>query len=130
MGLNVLLSVLFSNWFDRIGWLPLGGLALANSVATGLEAICLLFLMRRKLGGLEGKYILEGTGKAILSMVIMALMIWGWLGVTNEQPIWLVAVGGVLLGGTVYGLCVLVFRVPEAQSALNMLKRRLKPVYK
>ena len=55
MGLNVGLSLLFSAWFARLGWMPHGGLALANSLATGLEAACLLFLMRRQLGGLEGQ---------------------------------------------------------------------------
>src|SRR4030065_2852587 len=55
MGLNVLFSVLFSRWFASIGWMPHGGLALANSLATGLEAACLLILMRQKLGGVDGQ---------------------------------------------------------------------------
>jgi putative peptidoglycan lipid II flippase len=130
MGLNVFFCVLFSGWFSRIGWIPLGGLALANSVATGLEAVCLFFLMRRRLAGLEGMYIFEGTGKAVLSMVVMALVLWGWLGMTTDQPVWMVGVGGVVLGGAVYGLCMLLLRVPEVETVVNLLKRRLKPVFK
>jgi putative peptidoglycan lipid II flippase len=130
MGLNVFLSVLLSGWFSRIGWIPLGGLALANSVATGLEAVCLFFLMRRRLAGIEGMYIFEGTGKAVVSMVVMALVLWSWLGMTTDQPVWLVGVGGVLLGGAVYGLCMLLLRVPEAGIILNLLKRRLNLVTK
>jgi putative peptidoglycan lipid II flippase len=37
--LNIVLSLVFAAWFMRMGWMPHGGLALANSVATGLEAL-------------------------------------------------------------------------------------------
>jgi putative peptidoglycan lipid II flippase len=130
MGLNVLFSVLFSGWFARIGWMPHGGLALANSLATGLEAACLLILMRRRLGGLEGRQILKGTSQAVLATGVMTLVLWGWLGLTNEYPVWFVGMGGVLLGGAVYGICVLLLRVPEAGSVINLLKNKLKPPYK
>jgi putative peptidoglycan lipid II flippase len=126
MGLNVYFSVLFSAWFVRIGWMPHGGLALANSLATGLEAICIVFLMRRRLGGLEGQHVLKGASQAVLATVVMALVIWGWLVIAHEQPVWIIAVGGILFGGAVYGISVLMMRVPEAQSVINILKRRLK----
>ena len=125
MGLNIVFSVLFSAWFVRIGWMPHGGLALANSLATGLEAACLYILMRRRLGGLEGKHILKGTTQAILATVIMMLVLWIWLGITSAQPVWLVGLGGILVGGAVYGLCMLILRVPEALAVMAFLKRRL-----
>lgn len=126
MGLNILFSVLFSAWFSHIGWMPHGGLALANSLATGLEAACLYVLMSRRLGGLEGKHILKGSTQAILATVVMALVLWVWLGLTTAQPVWLVGLGGVLAGSAIYGLCVLLLRVPEAQTVVGLLKRRLK----
>jgi putative peptidoglycan lipid II flippase len=125
MGLNIVFSVLFSAWFVRIGWMPHGGLALANSLATGLEAACLYMLMHRRLGGLEGKHILKGTTQAILATVIMTLVLWIWLGITSAQPVWLVGLGGILVGGAVYGLCMLMLRVPEALTVVAFLKRRL-----
>jgi putative peptidoglycan lipid II flippase len=127
MGLNVGLSLLLSGWFGRLGWLPLGGLALANSIATGLEAGTLWFFMRRRLNGLEGQRVLKGTGQAILSAAIMALVLLGWLGLTHERQAWLVGGGGVLVGGLAYGLSVLIMRVPEVQAAFNLVRRRLKP---
>jgi len=105
--------------------MPHGGLALANSLATGLEAACLYILMRRRLGGLEGKHILKGTTQAILATVIMTLVLWIWLGMTSTQPVWLVGMGGILVGGAVYGLCMLILRVPEALTVVAILKRRL-----
>jgi putative peptidoglycan lipid II flippase len=127
MGLNILFSVLFSNWFVRIGWMPHGGLALANSLATGLEAACLVILMRRRLGGLEGRHIIKGTSQATLASVIMALILWIWLGVTDDQPVWLVGLAGVLVGSVVYGVCIWLLRVPEAQMVMKLLKHKLKP---
>ena len=55
MTLNLVLSIAFSALFTAIGWMPHGGLALANSMATALETILLLALISRRLNGLEGR---------------------------------------------------------------------------
>jgi putative peptidoglycan lipid II flippase len=128
MGLNVVFSILFSRWFASLGWMPHGGLALANSLATGLEATALWIFMRRRLGGLEGNRVLKGVSQAALSAITMLLVLLGWLGLTHARQAWLVGGGGVLIGGLVYGLVVLILKVPEVQSVLNLIKRRLKPV--
>ena len=107
--------------------MPHGGLALANSLATGLEAICLFFLMRRRLAGIEGERVLKGAIQAILATMVMVLVIGGWLVFAEEQPVWIIAVGGILFGGGVYGLLILLIRVPEAKSMINIMKRRLLP---
>ncbi len=130
MGINVGLSLLLTGWFTRLGWLPLGGLALANSLATGLEAAALWVFMRRRLGGLEGKKVLKGTGQAALAAVAMLLVLLGWLGLTQQRQAWLAGGGGVLVGGMVYGLVVLALKVPEVQALLSLLKRRINPAVK
>ncbi len=130
MGLNVVFSVLFSAWFARIGWLALGGLALANSLATALEAAGLLVLMHHKLSWLENRRILKGILQAVLAAAIMGLVIWAWLGLTSEKPAWLVGVGGVIIGCGVYGLIITTLKVPEVQSVFNLVRRRLSPAYK
>jgi putative peptidoglycan lipid II flippase len=130
MGLNVVFSLLFSAWFARIGWMPHGGLALANSLATGLEAISLYILMRRRLAGLEGQRIVKGIGQAILVTLVMVLVVWGWMTLTNGRQAWLTGGGGMVFGGLIYGLGVMALKVPEVQSMLNLLRRRLKLGYK
>jgi putative peptidoglycan lipid II flippase len=130
MGLNVAFSLLFSAWFARIGWMPLGGLALANSLATGLEATGLLVLMRRRLNGLHGRRILTGTAQAILATLAMGVVVWSWLGITSGQPSWLVGLGGLLIGSLVYTLVILLLRVPEMLSLVSLLRRRLGLAYK
>ncbi|PWB54625.1 MAG: murein biosynthesis integral membrane protein MurJ [Anaerolineales bacterium] len=127
MGLNVVFSLLFSAWFARIGWLPLGGLALANSLATALEAIGLVILMRRRLGGLQGQRVFKGTLQALLATFFMALSIWGWLVLTSSQAAWLVGIGGVIIGGLVYASFIFLLKVPEMQMLLGEVKRRLRP---
>jgi putative peptidoglycan lipid II flippase len=130
MGLNVVFSLSFISLFRRVGWMPHGGLALANSLATALEAGALWIFMRRRLDGLEGQRVLVGTSQAVLAAIAMVLVLWGWLGLTHARQAWLVGGGGVLLGGLVYGLGVLALKVPEVQSLLNLLRQRLQPASK
>jgi putative peptidoglycan lipid II flippase len=123
MGMNLAFSVAFSLLFNAVGWLPFGGLALANSLATFLEVGTLLVLLRRKAGGLGGRRVLGVLGQSGLSAAGMGLALAGWLAVTGEHPGWLVALGGVALGGIVYGLLLLALRVDEAGWVLRQVRR-------
>ncbi len=104
MSLNLLFSLLFSAWFVRIGWMPHGGLALANSLATFLEMIGLLVLMRRRLDGLEGKAIGRSVLQAGLAAAAMGVVLWLWLARAGSLPAVFLALGGVALGGLAYGV--------------------------
>ncbi|NJN79067.1 MAG: murein biosynthesis integral membrane protein MurJ [Anaerolineales bacterium] len=79
MGLNVIFSIVFSRLFASIGWLPLGGLALANSLATALEASVLFIVMRKRLNGIEDMHILRGVLAALIAALTMSLAIFGTL---------------------------------------------------
>jgi putative peptidoglycan lipid II flippase len=125
MGLNIIFSLLFAAWFTRLGWMPHGGLALANSLATALEAAGLLILMRRRLNGLRGRYVLTGAAQALVATLVMSAGLWLWLAWAGDQATWLVAVGGVILGGLIYGLVILALGVSEARRLLSWLMRRL-----
>lgn len=126
MTINLVLSILFALLFTRLGWMPHGGLALANSLATALEMVGLLVLMRRRLSGLAGKEVLLGLGPLLLATLGMGLAVWFWLGLTQGQSVWLVAGGGVALGGLVYGLAVLALGIPEARQAVGLVLGRLR----
>ena len=126
MTLNILFSFAFLALFRRWGWLPHGGLALANSLATALEMVGLLFLMRRKLGGLEGPTVWRGVLHALLGALVMGMALAGWLALGANFPAWLVAGGGMLLGGLVYALIMLGLGVPEAWGLLQALRRRIR----
>jgi putative peptidoglycan lipid II flippase len=125
MVLNVIFSFTFSRFFAQIGWLQLGGLALANSLATALEVAALFAFMRKRLNGIEGKSIADGAWRVSLSGLGMGIGLWFWIQVTGSMTRWLVALGGVALGGVIYLLGVLILRVPEIQMMINMVMGKL-----
>lgn len=125
MTLNLGFSIAFSALFTHLGWAPHGGLALANSLATFLEMIGLLVLMRRRLKGLEGGEIWQAVGQGGLAAMAMGLAVGVWLWLGAGLPNWLVALAGITLGGLVYGATTLLLHVPEAGMLVEALKRRL-----
>ena len=126
MGLNVLFSFLFSSLFAQIGWFPLGGLALANSLATALEAAALFIFMRKRLNGIEGQAIADGALRVALSALGMAIGLSVWIQATPGLARWLVTLGGVALGGMIYAGALVALRVPEIQSVIQFARRKIK----
>ncbi len=125
MSLNVVFSFAFSAWFGQIGWLPLGGLALANSLATALEATALFIVMRKHLNGIEGRYLLDGglrIGAAALGMVIALA---AWMQIMAGQNRWLLALGGIAAGGLVYAVGVVILKIPEIRAVVQAVRRRI-----
>jgi putative peptidoglycan lipid II flippase len=125
MVLNVIFSVLFSALFTRSGWLPHGGLALANSLATALEAAGLIFYMRRRLNGVHGAHILRGSLQAAAGTLLMSLAVWLWVEQIQETQAWVVALGGAAVGGSVYLLVLWALRVREVSLLARAVSRRL-----
>jgi putative peptidoglycan lipid II flippase len=128
MGLNVLFSIGFALLFERIGWMPHGGLALANSLATALEAIALLILMRRRLVGLQSRKIILSAVQGLVASLVMVLGIWIWLETTRSQPTWMIVGGGLFLGASLYTVVILLLGVEEARSLVRALLRRLRRI--
>jgi putative peptidoglycan lipid II flippase len=127
MSLNIVFSYAFSAIFFRVGWLPHGGLALANSLATALEMLVLLYLMRRRLKGIEGRSLLQGGLQALGGTVVMFIGLWAWLRQTTNLPDWQVAVGGIIIGASLYALVMFTLRVKEAHSVVKAIQERIKP---
>ena len=130
MSLNIVFSLLFVRWFEAMGWLPLGGLALANSLATALEAAGLLILMRRRLGGLEGRSILKAVWQSGLAAAAMCAVLLLWLNQMGLRPVWQIALGGLVAGAAIYGLGLLALGVSEVRWMLRgslVLLQRLVP---
>ncbi len=127
MGLNVVFSFAFARLFGQIGWMPHGGLALANSLATALEATALFFFMRRRLNGIEENYIARGFIVGALAALGMGISLWFWIQATGSLARWIVTLGGVALGGIIYGFAITAMKVPEIQSAIQFVARRVKP---
>lgn len=125
MSLNVVFSFTFSALFTQIGWMPHGGLALANSLATALEAVTLFLLMRRRLKGIEARNVANGFGQAVVATLAMSLALIAWLQFAGRYSPWCLAMGGMAIGGLVYGLGVWALRVPELHALLQAIQRKL-----
>ncbi len=126
MSLNVIFSLAFSSIFIRFGWAPHGGLAFANSLATALEMGGLVFIMRKRLSGLNDPAILTGLAHAGTAGLGMGIVIWLWINIAGSWSFWVEALGGIALGVTVYGAILLALRVPEVSTVFNYGLRRLK----
>lgn len=124
MGLNVALSFAFAALFTRVGWMPHGGLALANSVATALEMGALYVLMRKRLGAMDGQGVGLGLLHALMGTAVLsaAVVLFSQL----ELPAWSAAIGGVTLGAAAYLIVMRLLRVPELLAIHASLMRRLR----
>ncbi len=125
MGLNIVFCIAFAAWFNKIGWMPLGGLALAISLSTAIETTTLFFLLRRRLKGIQGLELAKGFGAAALGTLGLAAALVFWLQVMSSHSAALTTLGGVAIGGAVYGLVLILLRVPEVGSMVQIVKRRL-----
>ena len=128
MSLNIGLSLLFTQLFENAGYFPHGGLALANSLATTLEMIALLVLMRVRLGGLEGRRTTLSVLRTTAASGVMALFLWWWtsLQLAVGQPQLLAVGGGVTLGGIVFWLAALWMGSQNARALPAMVFERFR----
>ena len=124
MSLNIGLSILLGAFFQRIGWLPIGGLALANSIATGLEAIVLLIIMRKRLCGLEGAKIFKLIWKVLLAVVVMGGFLWWVVNYTGLSNV-LILLFGIAFGLILYVLSLLVLRVEDFNPLVRNFLRKI-----
>ena len=122
MSLNIGLSFLFVRLFT---YMPHGGLALANSVATGLESIVLVLILRKRLEGLEGKSLFSAIWKSLLASAVMGSVIALWLHFMGAWSKYIVLLGASVLGLLAYVVMMAVLRVPELQSILVRIKTKL-----
>jgi putative peptidoglycan lipid II flippase len=127
MLLNLILSITLSRYFEQLGWLPHGGLALANSLATALEAAALFIVMRFRLNGMDGQRILRAGSASTLCSLFMAAGLLAWLHWLPGQLIWLRALGGVILGGFLYLLASWLGGVNEVRVFTSAVIKRIIP---
>lgn len=127
----MLLTIGLSFWW--VHGLGYGGLALANTTATTIEMGVLLWLLRRRLGGIDGMALLDATlrnGLAAIGMGIVLLLWLRWFGdgaalhLQGNLATWAITLGGLVLAVTAYGLGCLLLQSKELRPAFRILLRR------
>jgi putative peptidoglycan lipid II flippase len=122
----VLFSFAFSALFENIGWMPHGGLALANSLATALEVTALLIVMHTRLNGINEIYILRGGLQSAVGVLAMSVAVLVIMRLVSGGPAWLLAISGIAAGSLAYGLSMMALRVPELRLLARTIQRRLR----
>lgn len=128
MGLNIGLSFLFIWLFSSIGWMPHGGLALANSTATALEMVGLLILIRKKLSGIEGTRIIKSVWQGFAGALSMTASIFGVLRILSGSSNTVQCIVAIIVGGAVYVATLNVIRTEEVGMLISAIKQRLTGV--
>jgi putative peptidoglycan lipid II flippase len=113
-----------------VNWLGYGGLALANSTATTLEMLGLLWLLQRRLGGLDERGLTGAVVRQLCAALLMAGVLWGWLrwmgsgsSMDARLQAWWLITGGTLIGGGIYTVASLVLGSQELAPIARLFGR-------
>ncbi|MFO7682472.1 MAG: lipid II flippase MurJ, partial [Chloroflexota bacterium] len=130
-GFQIVVMALLSLWFSFVlfpqwGGLPLAGLALGFSISNYVEVLLLLWLLRRKIGRLNGRSLLNSSWRLLGAGGAMTAVLWLFLALLPASSNWILLMIGGALGGVTYLLVCLLLRVPELQSFISYGRRRLR----
>jgi putative peptidoglycan lipid II flippase len=123
---NIALSIGLMSLFAALGWMPHGGLALANSLATTAETVVLVYIIRNQLGGLEGSRLALALGRMVVACGVMLIGLVAISRVLTAAPAWLVGGGGILVGGGIYGGVTLLLGSEEPIALMRRFQRRFR----
>jgi putative peptidoglycan lipid II flippase len=106
-----------------IGPLRHGGLALANSLATVIETVILLIIIRGRMGGLESGALLRSAGRTAVATAVMGVALLWFTAWTQTSHIAWRAGGAVLFGAAVFLAVSLVTHSAELRALRLALRR-------
>lgn len=127
MVLNIILNLLFIKPMGH------GGLALAYSLTGIFNMVLLLWVLRKKIGSIDGKNILLSFFNSLMASIIMGLTVYftyRWLEsffhVSGKLAQGFTITLCIALGVLLYLAIALLFKMEEAQWVQKLLLRRLK----
>jgi putative peptidoglycan lipid II flippase len=112
--LNIFLAITLARSFSD-GGLEHGGLALANGIAVGVEALIGLTILHFRWGGVDAKRILIDALKAILAAGAMGAAIYAFSIFTQPGQLMLL-LGGGAIGLAVYVITALLLGLNEVRT--------------
>jgi len=115
MVLNIVLCLLLMEPLTH------GGLALANSLATMVEMVWLLFVLRGRMKGMGGRELLTSLVKITAAAALMGIAVAWFAGATRGSHIVLQAGGAMALGAGVYFLASLVLGGKEVETIRRLV---------
>ncbi|MEO6062787.1 MAG: murein biosynthesis integral membrane protein MurJ [Thermoflexales bacterium] len=123
MAANVGLSLILARTFAAAGQSPVGGLALANALATLAETAGLAILLSRVGGALDGRTIVDGLLRSVGGSLVMALALTGWRALAGDGA--LATLAAIPLGGAVYLGAAWLLGSADARWLVTLARERL-----
>jgi drug/metabolite transporter (DMT)-like permease len=85
--------------------------------------------MRRRLNGLQSERLLSAVFQSAIAALGMTLLLGLWIQRTANQVDWLVALGGVIIGGITYALILYVLGNHELRRVSAVLLSKLRQLH-
>ncbi len=124
---NIILSLIFIRVIgspDSLSRGPFAGLALSMSLTTLAEAGTLWLLLRRRIGDLHDRSILNGAGRSLAAALGMGVFVWALTSAIQNAGALLTTALGAALGIAVFFGLAFVLGIDEARTVPRMLLRR------
>ncbi len=124
---NIALSLTLMNVIgdpNRLVMGAFGGLALANSITTLLEAALLWLILSRRLGGINDRFVVRGVLPTVIAAILMgAVMLIVQVSVFTSTLI--MTILALVIGGVVFFGIAWLLRIDEARMVFGLIRRRL-----
>ncbi len=111
-----------------MGPLQQGGLALATSLSSTINMLLLVHILRKRLGGIDGRRMLRSFRSIVFSSVVMAAAIYALWGALFGNGYTVIALTIMLtLSVIVYVLTAKALKLEEVGSVIGGLRRKFRP---
>lgn len=125
MLINVTLSIILTAAFQSFRLMPHGALALANTIATTLEMIVLLWILRSKIGWTIDKSMLFSIARTIGGVIAMALVLTIWMNL-GPASVLVLTLSGVALGGMTFWVVTALLGSEQAFRIPAIIRNNLR----
>ena len=129
---SILLNLVLNIWLNSTT-LQFQGLALGTALAANVNAALLMYLLGRRLGGLDGARVLQSFVKILIASAVMGAAAFyseAWLHRLFPDPWWLprtIRVGGAIgIALATLALTAALLRIEEFGQATQRVVRKLK----
>ena len=125
MAVNVLAMYLL------VGPLAQGGLAFATTIAAFVNMILLFYLLRRRLGQMDGWAMFWTSIKSLVASLFMAVVIWAWsdfltplIGIHTLGSL-IVLVSGTAIGVVAFAGMAKLLKMDEFMQIMGLVRRKI-----
>ena len=120
------MSGLARAFFPALGQVSLGGLALGFSLSNIVEMLVLLWLLRGRIGGINGRSLFDGLWRMTIAALLMGVGILLVLQPLTDLNVWVQLIVGGIVGAVVYFVACYLLHLKELHRFLDIGLQHLK----